>query len=90
VVAVAEVLGQAEDQRFLKGVVDLLELPPQLVLLLFLESALFYDLGVFLLFLVRIALGLTSGEVRWLFLAVPPTTTSTLGQLATFQVIAHL
>lgn len=62
-VAVAEVLGQAEDQRFLKGVVDLLELPPQLVLLLLLESSLFYDLGVFLLFLLRIALRLTSGEV---------------------------
>jgi hypothetical protein len=56
VVAVTEVLGQAEDQWLLKSVVDLLELPPQLVLLLFLESALFYDLGVFLLFLVRIAL----------------------------------
>jgi hypothetical protein len=63
VVAVAEVLGQAENQRFLKGVVDLLELPPQLVLLLLLESSLFYDLGIFLLLLVRIALGLTSGEV---------------------------
>jgi hypothetical protein len=89
VVAIAEILGQAEDQRFLKGVVDLLKLPPKLVLLLLLESALFYNLGVFLLFLLRIALGLTSGEVRWLFLAVPPTT-STLGQFATFQVIAHL
>ena len=90
-VAVAEVLGQAEDQRFLKGVVHLLELPPQLIFLLLLESALLYNLGVFFLLLVRIAQGLTSRQVRWLFLAVSPTT---LGQFATFHlivvVVAHL
>jgi hypothetical protein len=54
VVAVAEVLGQAEDQRLLKGVVDLLLLSPQLVFLLLLDSALLYNLGVFFLLLVRI------------------------------------
>ena len=55
-IAVAEVLGQAEDQWLLKSVIDLLELPPQLVLLLLLESALLYYLWVFFLLLVRIAL----------------------------------
>ena len=85
-VAIAEVLSQAENQWLLKGVADLLELPPQLIFLLLLEPSLLYNLRVFLLLLLRIALGLASGQVRWLFLTVSPT----LRQSATVQVIASL
>ena len=85
-VAIAEVLSQAENQWLLKGVADLLELPPQLIFLLLLEPSLLYNLWVFLLLLLRIALGLASGQVRWLFLTVSPA----LRQSATIQVIARL